>query len=391
MRLAPIARLSWGTLIVAGCQAPPVVVPRGEAQLPVVARSVAAPDVTQVAATLPTDAPDAGPYLALGAEECRRLAAINSSPARLIEEAARPPSSPLGQSQVVELRVALAPHLAAEARNRTAAAALEAYYRLLEAEQLTDQLAGAILELDALNTNLDALAQSGLPEPTTAPQLRSRRLSIRAERETARAGARRLSSELLAAIGAMPGSGRINPTDIVMVPPDDLDADQAVAHALAGRPDVNAARVLEHRIDTRTATAVTATLAALAPGLPPLPNDPLANLVAICRSPDDLRHRVAELRADRERSAAGSVRGAVADWNSARAAVGAAKVLLAQEQTRVASAEANDKAGISGAALTLRAARLAQIEAEIGITRAATRWKLADVAVRRELGLLAAP
>ena len=394
MRSASVARrLAWGTLVAAGCHAAPtpVATPRAVTLLPEVPRAVPTPDVTQVAATLPASTPDPGPYLALGAEECRRLAAINSAPARLIDAAANSPTPLPGNSRADDLRRTLGVQLAAEARNRTAASALEAYYRLLEAELVTDALGGAVAELDALNTGLDALAASGLPEPATAPTLREKRLSVRADRETARAGARRLSAELLPVIGAAPGSGRINPTDVISVPGADLDADQAVARALITRPDVNAARALQACVDSRTATAITSALASLSPGLPELPAGLGTQLLTLCKSPDDLQRRITNLREDRELAAAGAVRGAVADWNSARAAVGAAKVRQAQETKRVASEQARESSGVSGAATALRTARLAQIEADVGVLRAAIKWKLADVAVRRELGLLAAP
>lgn len=365
--------------------APPPAVP-----LPPAARVLFAPDVSQVSAAAPAATPA---YFALAADDARRRACQNATAAKLIDQAAAVPSRGLLASHTDALRKSVAVHLSAEARNRTAAGALELYYRLLEAELLSDALAATRAEVDDAVKSLDILRANGFAEPADAVTLRTRQLTLDADRDRLQAGIRRLNTELKPLLGLEATPGNLLPTDALVVPGEPLDVDRAVAVGLAGRPDLNAVRALLCGLDGCTAAVARAALASLVPGLPGGPDaGPFGPLLAALDrdATDAVRAQLRLLLTQRERAAATAIRSAADDWDAKRAQVGFAKRRAAAEEARVTEFETRARLGQSVDA-DRRRARLAKLEADADVTRAAVAWKLADVALRREIGILCGP
>jgi hypothetical protein len=100
-----------------------------------------------------------------------------------------------------------------------------------------------------------------------------------------------------------------------------------------------------------------------------------------------LKTQLQAVLADREREATKDIRNAVDEWITARdlVAIGKAKFQLAKEQ--VTELEKRDKLG-QAVEVELRKARLEAYKLEAELISEITRWKLADVKAREELGLL---
>ncbi len=384
--LALAAVTGCRTAAPAGPPVPPPPVP-----LPLATRVLAAPDVSQVSAVAPAAATLA--YFALAADDARCRACQNASAAKLIDQAAAAPSRGLVALHTDALRKNVAVHLSAEARNRTAAGALELYYRLLEAELLADALAATRAEVADAVKAADILRDKGFTEPADAATLRTRQLTLDGDRDRLQAGIRRLNTELKPLLGLEATPGNLLPTDALVVPGEPLDADKAVATGLAARPDLNAVRALLCGLDNCTVAVARAALAGLVPGLPTLPDaGPFAPLLAALDrdAADAVRAQLQLLLTQREQAATTAIRSAADDWEAKRTQVGAAKRRAAAEQARVTEFEKRAELGQSVDA-DRRRARLAKLEADADVTRAAVAWKLADVALRRELGILCGP
>ncbi|HET6574238.1 MAG TPA: hypothetical protein VFG68_11580, partial [Fimbriiglobus sp.] len=222
-------------------------------------------DPTSLAQTAPP-----GPYHRLTAEECHRLACANSSAGRLIDAAAT------GQRRRLldgiphaadDLREAAAAQASREARLRNAAAALDLYYQLLEAELLSDVLVESQAEVDELVRAGEVTIELGVPETGQFLTLRRQQVQLRADRAKLRAGIRRLNTELKALTGLDYLPGPLLPTDQIVVTPEPLDPEQAVRVGLAARPDLQLIRTLTAGLNARTVDAVRQAVVGLVPPL----------------------------------------------------------------------------------------------------------------------------
>jgi hypothetical protein len=387
-----------------GCQAPaPCPVPRFvPPELPAVERQLAPVDVSRVPDSpppAPGTANTAGPYYRLTAEECRQFACASSTIANLIETAAANDNRSgcgIGTRAADQLRETVAWHLSAETRNRSAGAALDLYYRLLEAELLADVLAASQKEVDALVSAGEKMTRGGFTESAELFRLRKQQVDLQAKRTQLRSGIAKLNDELKSLTNLTAVPGPLLPTDQLQVTPEPLDPEQAVRVGLATRPDLQLLRALVNGLDHRTFQAVRQALANLVP--------PLGAVTAASRvlapglrtafpflnNPDDvdaLRRQVGTYLADREREAVKEIRAAVNDWATELELVVIAKRRLAVETERVRELRVKRESGAAVEA-DYRRAKLEALQAEADLIREATKWKQADVKVRQTLGML---
>ena len=398
-------RYLWGIgltlgVAAAGCRAPkpdptPTTLP-GPA-LVEAARAVPAPDLSALPAILPAAATSPAPakYLALSVDECRRSACTHAALARGILAAAdgnqRPVTRP--QTAVDDLRRTLAGELAREARNRSAGAALELYYRLQEAELLADLLARSLDEVDALVRAADTLAANGFSEAPEAFTLRKSQLDLRAEQVTLRAGVRRLNAELKPLLGLDAVEQNLLPADGFQVTTDQLDPHAAVAHALAGRGDLRAVRALQAGLDKQTVDAVRQAVAGLLPPLGAITAAAntfapgLRVLLPFLQKTDveKVRRQVKLLQEDREREVSKDVVEAVDDYHTQRDRLAVSRRRVVVEAARVADFTVKRNNGLP-VETELRKARLDLLAAEREQLKDAFAWKRADVTVRKLLG-----
>jgi hypothetical protein len=388
----------------AGCRTaggPRPAAPAPPPELPTVERQLAPIDVSRLPddpAPLAPAAPP-GPYHRLTAEECHRLACANSPVARLIDLAAEPPQRrhplDLTPRAVDDLRAAAAAQMSREARQRTAAAALDLYYQLLEAELLSDVLAETQAEVDELVRAGEVTAEKGFKESAQFLTLRRQQVELRADRAKLQAGIRRLNTELKAQTGLDAVPGPLLPADQIQVTPEALDPEQAVRVGLANRPDLQLIRTLIAGLDARTVDAVRQSLVGLVP--------PLGTITAATRvlapglrvliphlaKPDveSLRRQLRTYLADQEREAERDIRTAIDEWASERELVAVAARRVRLEADRVRELGVKRQAG-AAVETDYRLARLDLLKAQADLVREAVKWKRADVKARRAMGLL---
>lgn len=369
-------------------------------ELPAVERRLAPIDVSRLTTDPAPAAPTAppGPYYRLTAEECRRFACASSSAARLIDVAAETQPRRLLDGtprEADDLREAAAAQASREARLRAAAAALDLYYQLLEAELLTDVLARSQAEVDELVRAGEVTIELGVPETEQFLTLRRQQVQLRADRAKLQAGIRRLNTELKALTGLDHVPGPLLPADQIVVAPEPLDAEHAVRVGLATRPDLQLIRTLAAGLNARTVDAVRRAVAGLVPPLAAInaatrvlaPG--LRTLLPYLAKPDvrALRAQLTTLYADREREAVRDVRTAVDEWASQRELVAIATRRVQLESDRVRELEVQREAG-AAVETDYRLARLELFQAQADLVREAVKWKRADVKARQAMGLL---
>lgn len=391
--------------ITAGCRpvAPPPAPMRSEQlALPLAARVLSPVDAsaTPPAPPLRTPPPPPANYYQLSAEDCRRHACQNSAVANLLDAAVTPYSGLCADGGTRALthtvRATTARHLAEEVRNRTAATALTAYYKLLELELTSDVLAATVVELDDVLATNEKLVEKGFKPPADAHDLKRQRIELLASQARLRSGIQQLNGELKAMLALDPGdAGLLLPADQVRVVPDPLDVELAIQLGLKLRPELNLLRTLANVADPRAVQAIRQALVGLAPPLAAVLSAAAETVPALtpwvrAAAKADavaLRHQVLCLLADRERVAVKEIRAAADEWITARELSGLARSRFELAQERVAEYESRAKAGQAVEA-ERRRARLDALKAEGELVAEIAKWKAADVKARAAMGLL---
>ncbi len=389
--------------IAAGCRpvAPPLVERGGPLVLPLGERALPPVDASAAPSAPPLRTPPPPPanYYQLTAEDCRRQACLNSSIANLLDAATTPHSGLCAdgaRAMAQTVRATTAHYLAEEVRNRTAAAALTAYYKLLELELTGDVLQSTVAELDDLLAVNEKLAEKGFKLPADAHELKKQRIELLATQARLRSGIQHLNGELKSLLAIDPGTaGLLLPADQVRVVPDPLDVELAVQLGLKLRPELNLLRTLANVADPRAVKAIRQALIGLAPPLAAVLSTaaevlpPLTPWVRESAKADAvaLRHQVLSLLADRERVAVKEIRAAADEWTTGRELAGLARSRFELTQERVNEYETRAKAGQSVEA-ERRRARLDALKAEGELVSEVAKWKAADVKAREAIGLL---
>jgi hypothetical protein len=392
--------------VLTGCRVMPLAdgpppLPQAAPPLPEVTRQLPAIDASGVSGTLIRDAasPGAGVYHRLGAEECRALACEHSSIGNLIDAAAFDPDPPrsdlMGQASIAHVRQVAAYHLSREARNRSAGAALDLYYRLQEAELLADLLAASRAEVDTLVRSAETLAAKGFKESAELVRLRKQQVELAADDARLRSGIDRLNGELKALTGLTASPGRLLPADAIVISSEPPDAQQAVAVGLASRPDLLLLRDLAAWLDHKTVEAIRRAVAGLLPPLGAL--NAASHVLApglrailpfLARTDiEETRRQLVLVLADREQTAAKDIRSAVDEWRGRWELVRVARRRVEVAAARERELEVRRRAGAAVEA-DWRQARLDRLTAESELVRESAAWKRADVKVRQEIGLL---
>jgi hypothetical protein len=367
------------------------------ADLPLVERIVPPPDVTaagEPSAPLPSPG-----YYQLTADECRELSCRNSSAANLIESSVVVEPGCFAhltaRDSIDYLRVTAATHLSREARNRSAAAALTLYYRILELELKADVLANSVQEVDALLKSAATLEEKGFKAADDTHTLKKQRVELTGEGARLRSAIAKLNAELKSLLAIDPGTpGLILPADQVKVVPDPLDPQLAVQVGLANRADLNLLRGVANAVDVRTLAAAKRVLAGMVPILgavsrPVETASPLSPFVDGMAKAEGcaVRKQLTNLLHDREREAAKDIRSAVDEWTTARDLVAVARQKFELDTARVDDLTKRSNIGDAVQA-ELGKAKLDLLKTEADLIGAVTAWKVADVKAREAMGLL---
>ena len=350
-------------LIATGCRVPRVAtvthVPMPSVQpvaveLPIVTPTKIEPDASilptiDVKAAKPILA--SGPFVGLSDEACRVLAEQTSPIANTLDkENERPTVSlvtrkqPCPDTKSDDLARQLRFLAAREARNRSAAEALENYYRLADAEGRTELLAAGLRTFDQLRDAAPRFRAAGLPNVPDDEEFIRQRAKLLIDAEQAEVGIRTLNLTLKMQLGqSVKGEERFWPTGPFGVSAEPLDVEAAVQTALQSRPDLQFLRAMYHGLSPSTLPLVNQQLQStnglLGGGLPKILQRRLAPLRAAAEI--EVSHRREQLFlaiADREKLAATEVRIAALQMESAARRVALAKSRAESARDKVTKA-----------------------------------------------------
>lgn len=333
-------------------------------------------------------------FRVLRAVEVQCLAAANSPLAKLYEvesEAVLANSSRRGQQAAVTQSKLMA-YRAVDERNEAAAAALELFYSLAEAEANRDILQRSIEEIDRAAANLEELKQSGLKMPGDRSAFRRQKLDWLDRHIQLSAAIQQMQGQLQQLCGfEMDQTTPIWPEVDLTVIVTPVEAEAAVFEGLANRADLGALQMLAGSSDADTLPAVRSGMQAISPGLG-------ASIAAKRflgnRSADDgeaqsRQSQLAQAQVDAEQNATREIREAAWNVETRLREIAVAKQRLEVWRQRIAALEEKRKSdGVT--AFDLAAARLELHRAESELVHRVIAWKIAEVKLKQAQGLLAA-
>jgi outer membrane protein TolC len=213
-------------------------------------------------------------YRALSAEECQGLAVRNAEGANVLREARQGQQhntkhpSVASTSERQDLYDSVLGYADEEVRNRRAGDALEAYYRLAEAEGRADLLREALTELQATIDRARDLQKRGVVGPEAAEAALRRWEQSRGDQVELDFLIDQLNGQLKAMDSLardVEPDYRIWPTDPLLVTGQDPDPGHCVAEGLPRRADLNLLRALAASLDASTLPVATQALGAVSP------------------------------------------------------------------------------------------------------------------------------
>ncbi|HEY7314083.1 MAG TPA: TolC family protein [Gemmataceae bacterium] len=377
--------------------------------LPVAERTAFSPKGdASVPLALPVDPKSQPSYRRLGAHECLCLAVEASSVGNLLAAEAR---SVLQQAEgrklcaeksrhTASVNAQILTYLAEEDRNRSAAKALDLFFRLGQAEAETDILRVTLTHVgDALSKARD-LKSKGLEVPVSDTTLHRQQLDLQARAVKLRIQIEELNSELRRLLDFEPvkGEWRFLPFDAFHLEGHAVDPDEAVATALANKPELLLLSLLESESTSGDLKALRQQLRMLNSvlGQSPMAKCPKLQqlLAALCGSSgDELAIRQQQLReyhAQRRREVAEEVRQAARTVLTQPAVVVLTQQRAASWRERVQEMEEKEAKGVSSFAETTDArvewlkVRRNVVEEIIGLQRARVRLRQAQGILPRQ-------
>jgi hypothetical protein len=214
-------------------------------------------------------------YRALSAEECQCLAVRNAEVANVLQQEEHPgqrhssdhPCLAQG-SERRSLYETVTGYAAEEIRNRKAGDALEAYYRLAEAEGRAEILREALTELQAVVDRAQDLQKRGVLRPEAAEAALRQWAESRGDQVELDIRIDLLNGQLKGMDNlacAVEQDYRIWPSDPLLVTGEDPDPQHCVTDGLAHRADLNLLRALAAELNAHTLSVATQALGTVSP------------------------------------------------------------------------------------------------------------------------------
>lgn len=387
------------------------------APLPLTQRATLEPDIASLPAEPPPVLIGATAeirYRLLRAVDCQCLAVIHSSIGNLLArervglaDAQRgcPKSSlhvllPRQCAQSVnELKTAILYYSELEARNRSAAYALDLYYRLAESEAKADLLDQAAADLAEAVRHSRDLLQQGFKLPIELTTLQRQEIDARADRIKLSAGIVELNGRLKGLIGQqdLPADEHLWPageSDMTFSP---LDLEAAVHVGLRQRAELNLLRALLHDLDAKTLPVIRDFLK----GLNALLGEQAKHATPVGRAydvakglltaqADERSVRKAQLQqllADRERAVAAEVHQAAAEMHAKGQLLVLGRERVVTANTRQRDADEKAKSG-GGSFLEVLSAKLDAYKARAQLVEDLMGWHAARARLKQAQGLL---
>ena len=401
----------WVALLACGCHAAPVgprpaaptVVPAA-AELPPVSATPIEPELKPLPRLDPKPPAEATSFRGLTEPVCQSLAAQNTPAANLLDAENQSPAKG-GCEAANRTRQVVRYYTALELRNQSAAAALERFFQLADAEARTELLRKVLPVIDGLRDRAEKAKAAGVRYPLDPADLDRQRSQLLAQMAEADAGVRLLNLDLRRRLGLPPdfGGERLRPTGAFDVEPGFVDEAAAVAAALAERPELRAWRALAAGLNADTLPAVRDLLRTINPLLGSggeVPDSLCKLLLAGVRArhgPDadtlaelEVRRRqLADVIAGRERVVADETRAAAIEANARLRRVGLAHDRAAGRKAEWDEAIKRRAANLPGAELAAAQAEVEWLRARAEAVAELAAWHQARVRLKAAQGRLA--
>lgn len=399
-------------LTAAGCHAPASVTPRAPVptvapvtiDLPTTKPTVPMLDGKGLAKLPPrTVAEPTGTFRRITEPDCLRLGAAHAATANLLDDEGRVPvPRDSCESAADGLRRVLRYHTALELRNRAAADTLERFFQLADTEARTDLLRQAFPVIDELLSKARAAQAAGVRFPLEVADLERQRSQLESQLEQAELGSRLLNLDLRRRLGlpAQPTDERLWPAGEFAIDPEPADPNDAVAAALADRPELRGLRALYHGLSVDTLPDVRELLGTggVTPGAGVETKSLRLRLLLRKLGPDPAtlaaevevrKKQLFELIAARERAVADEARAAALVVNSQRTRVSLARDRMLNWQEKLAEAAKKREANQPGAEWLEAQTRLEWLKAKAELAAEVAAWHQARVRLRAAQGWLA--
>lgn len=336
-------------------------------------------------------------YVELTAAECQCLAASNSKLGNLLaaerRAIAQEKAGPIrSRINAVKREILLAAEM--EARNASAAGALQAYYGLAEAEARYDLAGESLAEVDDTIGKLEQMRRQGLQLPIDDTQLVRQRHEVQIGRLELEATINELNHQLrtLLAIDSVEGQPRIWPTDELAVVDLHLDPAAEVSVAMATRPELVTLRRFAGALDSQTAAAIGPLLSSINPllGSGGSSHGVLKLLKMMHGNEAEAAQRARQLvdyQRQREREVASEVELAVATVQARATQAALAQEKMMSWEQRLEEVEKTRATGQTTFA-DVSQARLKLLESQGELVAQAAAWKRAVVDLKKAQGVL---
>jgi len=343
---------------------------------------------------------DVSGYRLLMDSQCQCLAAAESTLGNLLDSQRQSTLAGSGKrrDREAQSRSVLADVLglrAVEQRNKSAATAMELYYRLAGAYFGRDQLDRSIDEVQRSIDDFRKTKATGLSVPGDEEKLQTQRIELVDRKVQAESAAAQLNEHLDGLLGlARDPSQPLWPGAEMTVAASPIDVEAAVAAGLPMRPDLAMLCVLRETLSEETLGPVRSALALVDPLMGS--SSPKKHMIStalhrsrVCLETQSRQAQLDQLFADQRRKAENEIRSAAADAEKRLRQVGLARDKLDQCQAQLTRLRQRRQAKGVIPVSQISAAQLEVLRAESDAFQAVVEWKIAMVKLKEAQGLLA--
>jgi hypothetical protein len=334
-----------------------------------------------------------GSYQGLTEADCPRLAARASILGNLLDQKAQAPSPSSNKCRLragnsSELSCVVLQQAAVEARSRSAGDALEAFYRLIEAEQGHALLLLSMREVNESLLRAGELEAKGLPALVRV--IRKKLTDLHSDEVRLRITILQLNTRLKVLLGLSSGDYSLWPMADLKVVPEEPDVDGAVADGLQHRPDLALLKTLAYYLDHDSLAVAGQALGAVSAFLGES-SSPSCCASLLARSDDCqtqwTQQQLQSLLAERQRQATEEIRQAVSVVVYRAQLVILARQEVEMEERQIRELEEKSEKGLD-AEEELSTARLKLNEAQGELLHEVINWKIARAQLRQAQGRL---
>lgn len=346
------------------------------------------------------DRPEISGYRLLTESQCQCLAAAESTLGNLLASerqsvltgiVGRRDRDALGRSVLADVLGIRA----VEERNRSAAQALELYYRLAGAYFARDRLDQSLAEIRRWIDDIGKAKESGLTLPQDDSKLQIQQIQLRDRKVQLDAAIDQLDDQLCQLLGLerdprqplWPGA-----EFAVRVAP--VDADAAVEEGLRSRPDLALLALLHENVDEQTLGAIRGALGRIDPLMGrPAPRKHMISTAVhrakVCLEAETRQEQLDQLLSAQRRAAEEEIRRAAGEVDRRLRQIGLAKDKLDQCHKALHRIRERRQAKGDPAASEVLAAQLEVFSAETDAFEAVIEWKIATAQLKQSQGALA--